>query len=267
MIKRRKTALWRHVKLKVFFRTYFVWVAKKARFAGAPSPWENTLILQAIQTGAGFLLLDIRHGTLPAPASRKGRRYTHPAHEKFPDILAIAGNFRFPVVRMPERISPIWILRINSVRYKNQTRFMINPRIARNLLISAFTTMLLFSCNYNTTVSSDPKYSHTVSRELKTKRPLEVAVIDFQHASYDDRHEISEDCWGSTLGRIGSNHTVYFDRAVRKSGYNKTGLHYLEGHITFKGKVIPIYYSLNFPGNQDRCLGNFYNDFEFVESR
>jgi hypothetical protein len=123
-------------------------------------------------------------------------------------------------------------------------------------------TALLFGCNYHTDVSCDPRYSHTVKRNFKTKRLLEVSTLNFPYTSYEDRHELAASLHGfPKIGTIDRFHAVYFERAVSDDGFDKPGLHYLEGHTTWNGKVIPIYYSLDFPTNQHKDLGNFYKDF------
>jgi len=137
-----------------------------------------------------------------------------------------------------------------------------------NLLLSLVivATALLSGCNYYTDVSSDSRYAQTVKRTFKTKRPLEVSTLNFPYTSYEDRHALAASLNGlPKVGRIGRSHAVYFERAVRHDGFNQPGLHYLEGHTTWDGKVVPVYYSLDFPFNQHRDLGNFHNDFTSLQ--
>ena len=127
-------------------------------------------------------------------------------------------------------------------------------------------TALLIGCNCHTDVSNDPRYSHTVRRNFKTKRPLEVSTLNFPYTSYEDRHALAASLHGlPKVGTIDHAHAVYFERAVSDDGFNKPGMHYLEGHTTWKGRIIPIYYSLDFPINQHKDLGNFYKDFVPLE--
>lgn len=141
---------------------------------------------------------------------------------------------------------------------------LMRNKIARILMILVMA--LQSGCNYYTDVSNDPRYGHTVRRNFKTKRPLEVSTLNFPYTSYKDRHELAASLHGfPKIGTIDRSHAVYFERAVSDDGYNKPGLHYLEGHTTWKGKVIPIYYSLDFPFNQHEHLGNFYRDFTPLE--
>lgn len=139
-------------------------------------------------------------------------------------------------------------------------------RINPFLLLVMLVGVLLSGCNYHTDVSRDLKYNHIVQREFKSKRPLKVSTLNFPYTSYKDRHELAYGLHGfPKIGSIDRSHTVYFERAVSDDGFNKPGLHYLEGHTAWNGKILPIYYSLDFPVNQHKDLGNFYNDFMPLE--
>jgi len=144
---------------------------------------------------------------------------------------------------------------------ETQTMRLMTRKAARFLVLLA--TALQFGCNHYTDLSNDPRYSQTVKRSFKTKQPLEVSTLNFPYTSYKDRHELGDDLHGSTtiLGTLERSHTVYFERAVSDEGFDKPGLHYLEGYTTWKGNVIPIYYSLDIPRGQHKDLGGFYNDF------
>jgi hypothetical protein len=66
------------------------------------------------------------------------------------------------------------------------------------------------------------------------------------------------------IGVIPPGHHVYFERAVRRDGFNQPGSENLEGSISFKGVAYPICYSVGSTADDTARTRSLNRQFEIV---
>ena len=140
----------------------------------------------------------------------------------------------------------------------------VTSKLAKSFLV-ILAALIFQSCSYNVNISRNPEYSGIIKRDLVTKRSLNLYPIDYNMNSYRDRHELGTWMLGVPLiGVIQPGHHVYFERAIRRDGFNQPGLENLNGYLIYKDINYPISYSVGAPSDNAARKKQIERNFEIV---
>jgi hypothetical protein len=135
------------------------------------------------------------------------------------------------------------------------------------LWLNLIAFLFLMSCSMTMDISKDSRFKDIVGHAITTKMRLRLYEINPSLDSYRDRYKLGGNILGEPLvGMIPTGQSVYFERAIRRSGVEVSS-EYLEGKVEYRKRTYSIAYGLGLSdGNCKDFWTGLHNDFNFSTS-